>query len=105
MSQRKPKAPATKKITDINDIKTEEDLQEFFSDNTSPLVQELLELHREQIARGDKPLTEEEIRYEINLAKHGKQVADALRENETLKDEVENLKQQVKALKRLKDAA
>lgn len=102
MSQRKPK---THTITDINDIKTNEDMQEFFSDNPSPLVQELMELHREQIARGEKPLTEEELRYEINLVKHGTQVADALRENEALKSEVERLKRQVEALKKLKDAA
>lgn len=105
MAQRNPQTLDKKPVKDINDIKTEEDFFEFFKDDSSPQIQDLLELYREQIARGDKPLTDEDIRYEVSVMKHGQQVADALRENEKLKREVEQLKQQVESLKLEKEAA
>ena len=85
MSQRKPKLPLENNVRDINDIKSEDDLNEFFKNDSSPMIQELLELRREHIASSEGLLTDEEVRYEVNSAKHGKQVADALRELEQLK--------------------
>lgn len=105
MAQGNPQTLDKKPVKDINDIKTEEDLYEFFKDDPSPQIQDLLELRREQIERGDKLLSDEDIRYEVSVMRHGQQVADALRENEKLKTQVAELERQLKEMERLKDAA
>ncbi len=101
MSQRKLKSPAAS----TDETLTEEKYQKLFAESSSPIAQAILDVRRDYVERDEPFLSDEEIRYEVNLAKHGKQVADALRENETLRREVERLKQEVEVLKLEKDAA